>query len=70
MSSWTNESFDKAIYELHDRACKKMTPEEYAEQYKSFGVHTAVSMEIVTGFQEVWVFRGHYVPKLILCPER
>ena len=37
---------------------KKMTPDEYATQHHGFGKHVAVTQEIVTGCQEVWVFLG------------
>lgn len=40
------------------RVWRKMTPREYAEQHESFGLHVAVSQEIVEGCQEVWVFLG------------
>lgn len=37
---------------------RKMTPEEYAAQHRGFGRHVAVSQEIVSGCQEMWVFLG------------
>ena len=40
---------------------RKMTPQEYAEQHKSFGKHVAVSQEIVAGCQEVWVYLGGFI---------
>jgi len=47
------------------RVWRKMTPEEYAEQYASFGQHVAISQEIVQGCQEVWVFLGISVREII-----
>ena len=40
---------------------KKLTPQEYADQYKSFGKHVAISQETVEGCQEVWVYLGDCV---------
>jgi hypothetical protein len=40
---------------------RKMMPEEYADQYESFGKHVAVSQEIAEGCQEVWVFLGNFI---------
>lgn len=62
------EMASDAIVELHHKAWRKMAPEEYAEQYESFGTHTAISMGVVDGCQEVWVFLGSYVPKLVAKP--
>jgi len=42
--------------DMNIRVWRKMTPEEYAEQYASFGQHVAISQEIVQDCQEVWVF--------------
>lgn len=43
---------------IERKVWRKMTPEEYAEQYKGFGLHVAISQEVVAGCQEVWVFLG------------
>ena len=43
------------------RVWRKMTPEEYAEQYSTIGKHVSVSQEIVAGCQEVWVYLGGFV---------
>lgn len=40
---------------------RKMTPQEYADQYEGFGKHFAVSQEVIEGCQEVWVFLGESI---------
>ena len=43
------------------RVWRKMTVQEYAEQYGKLGKHVAVSQEIIEGCQEVWVFLGNLI---------